>query len=110
MYRMYRFFVQILYIKKTILVQNFSIPRWGTGRVIPWAAPFQEAKHEINGDNTTHTALMETGIVSFKHGTYLLTTHLKMRGPPGRDGTGRLPRGSSGNRLTRLDSPRGAPI
>ena len=39
--------------------------------VIPWAAPFQEAKHEINGDNITYTALMETGIVSFKHGTYL---------------------------------------
>ena len=73
--------------------------RWRTVGVIPWAAPFQEAKHEINGDNITYTAQMETGIVSFKHGTYLLTTHREMRGPPGRDVTGRLPRGSSGNCL-----------
>ena len=60
------------------------------------AAPSIRRKYKIYGENTTYTALMETGIVSFKHGTYLLTTHLKMRGPPGRGGTGRLPRGSSG--------------
>ena len=52
-----------------IILSNWV--RWRTGGLIPWAAPSQKAKHEINGDNTTYTALMETGIVSFKHGTYL---------------------------------------
>ena len=45
--------------------------RWRTGGLIPWAAVSHKAKDEINGDNITYTALMETGIVSFKHGTYL---------------------------------------
>ena len=55
------------YLERSLFRQNGTRPIF----YIPWAALSQKAKHEINGDNITYTALMETGIVSFKHDTYL---------------------------------------